>query len=85
MILSFLFTLASVEVLPIVANSTMSLTMKMTTALLFHGYDSIADIRLEVENVVANQWVFVESFLGEGCRRILVLDKPSLHVISLHL
>ena len=48
-------TLASVEDFPSFANSTMSLTMTMTTAPVFHGYDSIAGIRLGVENVVANQ------------------------------
>ena len=36
--------LATVEVLPIVANSTMSLTMTMTTTPVY-GYDSIAGIR----------------------------------------
>ena len=59
--------------------------MTMTTEAAFHGYDPIAGIRLGVENEVASQWVFVVSFLVEGRRRILVLDKPSLHVISLHL
>ena len=74
--------LATVEV----ANSTMSLTMTMTTASVFHGCDSIAGIRLGVESVLANQeMVFVESFLVEECGRILVLDKPSVHVVSLHL
>ena len=70
-------TLATVENFPSVANSTMSLTM--TTAPVFHRYDSTAGFRLEVENVVANQWVSVEE-----CRRSLVLDEPSLHVVSLH-
>ena len=46
---------------------------------------SIAGIRPGVESVVANQWVFVEAFLVEGCRRSLALDEPSLHVVSLHL
>ena len=62
----------------------MSLTMTMTTVPVFHGHDSIADTLLGVESVVANQWVFVGSFVVEECRRILVLGK-SLHVISLHL
>ena len=57
--------LATVEVLPIVAHFTISLTMTMTTAPVFHGYDSIAGIRLGVESVIANQWVCVESFLVE--------------------
>ena len=81
----FVVILATVEVLPIVANSTMSLTMTMTTAPVFHGYDSIADILFGVESAVAIQWVFVEFFRVEECRRILVLDRPSLHVIPLHL
>ena len=46
---------------------------------------SIVGIRLGVENVVANQCVFVVSFLVDGCRRILVLHKLSLHEISLHI
>ena len=33
-----LFVLATIEVLPIVANSTTSLTMTMTTVRVFHGY-----------------------------------------------
>ena len=57
----------------------------MTTEPVFHGYDTIAGIRLGVENVVANHWVVVVSCLVEGCRRTLVLDEQSLHVISLHL
>ena len=55
----------------------------MTTTTVFRGYDSNAGIRLGVENVVAKQWVFVVSFLVEECRHFLVLDKLSLHVISL--
>ena len=39
----------------------------------------------DFENEVANEWVSVESFLVEGRRRSLVLDEPSLHVVSLHL
>ena len=70
-----------------VANSTVSLTMimTMTTAPVFRGYDSIAGIRLGVENVVANQWDFVVPFLVEECWHFLVLDKLSSHVISVHL
>ena len=71
-------TLATVEDFPSVANSTMSLTMTMTTTPVFHGYASIAGIRLEVENVVANQWVFVVSFLVERCKRSLVLGDPAI-------
>ena len=64
----------------------MSLTMTMTTAAVFHGYDSIAGILLGVESVSANQRVFVGIFVLEECRRFLVLvGKPSLHVIPLHL
>ena len=39
------------------ANSTMSSTMTMTTAPVFHRYDSIFGILLGVESVTANQWV----------------------------
>ena len=64
----------------------MSLTMTMTTAPVFHGYDSIAGILLGVESVTANQWVFVGIFDVEECERFLVLvRKPSLHVTSVHL
>ena len=42
-----------VGVIPIVAGSTMSLTMTMTTAPVFHGYDSIAGILLGVVSVTA--------------------------------
>ena len=42
-----------VGVLPIVAVSTVSLTMTITTAPVFHGYDSIAGIRLGVVSVTA--------------------------------
>ena len=63
----------------------MSLTRTMTTAPVFHRYDTVAGIRLGVENIVANQWASVVSFLVEGCRRTLVLDEQWLHVLSLHL
>ena len=72
------FVLATVEVLPIVAYSTTSLTMTMTTAPVFQGYDSIAGIRLAVESLIANHWVVVGFFVVEECRRILVLGKPWL-------
>ena len=88
-ILSFLpfdVVLAIVGVLPIVANSTMSLTMTMTTAPVFHRYDSIVGNLLGVESVIANQWVFVGIFVVEECKRLLVLvGEPSMHVMSLHL
>ena len=77
--------LAIVGFLPIVANSTMSLTVTMTTAPLFHRYDSIVGILLGIESVIANQWVFVGIFVVEECTRFLdLVDEPSLHVISLH-
>ena len=85
LVILLVFVLATVEVLPIVANSTTSLTMTMTTAPVFHGYDSIAGIRLAVESLFANQWVFVGFFVVEECRRFLVLSEPWLHLISLHL
>ena len=72
--------LTIVGVLPIVANSTMSLTRTTTTAPVFHRYDSIVGILLGVESVIANQWVFVGIFVVEECRRFLVLvGGPSLH------
>ena len=82
-----LFVLATVKVLPIVAYPTTSLTMTMTmtTAPVFHGYDSIAGIRLAVESLIAYQWVFVGFFVVEECIGFLVLNKPWLHVVSLHL
>ena len=64
----------------------MSLTMTMTTAPVFHGYDSIAGILLGVESEIAKLMVFVGISVVEECGRFLVLiGKPSLHVISLHL
>ena len=78
-------TLATVKDFPIVAKSTMSLTMTMKTAPVFHEYDSMVGTRLGVKNVVLNQWVVVESFPVKGCWCGLVLDEASLHVVSLHL
>ena len=46
--------LAIVVVLPIVAGSTMSVMMTMTTAPVFHGYDSIASILLGVVSATAH-------------------------------
>ena len=61
--------LATVENLPSVANSTMSLTMTMTmtTALVFHGCDSITGTFLGVESVVANEWTSVGIFDVKNC------------------
>ena len=47
--------------------------------------DSIAGIRLAVESLIANQWVFVGFFVVEEWRRFLVLSKQWLHLISLYL
>ena len=70
--------LAIVGVLPIVADSTMSLTMTMTTAPVFHRFDSIVYILLGVESVIANQWLFVGIFNLEEYRRFLVpVGEPS--------
>ena len=52
--------LAIDAVLPIVADSTMSLTM--TTTPVFHGYDSIADNRVGLVSVTARQWAFAWIF-----------------------
>ena len=58
----------------------------MTTAPVFHGYDSIAGILLGVVSVTAHQWVFVGIFDLEEFRSFLVLvGEPSLHVILLFL
>ena len=54
----------------------MSLTMTVTTAPVFHGYDSIAGILLGVKSVIGNQWVFVGFFVVEEWWRIFVLRKP---------
>ena len=55
---------ATVENLPSVANSTVSLTMTMTmtTAPVFHGCDSVTGTLLGVESVVANEWTSVRIF-----------------------
>ena len=85
LVILLVFFFATVEVLPIVAYSTISLTMTMTTAPVFQGYDSIAGIRLAVESLIANQSVVVGFFVVEECRRLLVPSKPWLYLISLHL
>ena len=55
--------LAIVGVLPIVADTTMSLTM--TTAPVFHRFDSSVSILLGVESVIENQLVFVGIYKWE--------------------
>ena len=78
--------LAMVGVLPIVANSTMTLTMTMTTAPVFHRYDSTVIILLGVESNCKSMGLCRGIFVVVECRRFLVhVGKPSLHVISLHL
>ena len=67
-----LVVLAIVGVLHIVAG-TMPLMMTMTTAPVFHGYDSISGIRLGVVSVTAGSWTFVGILDPEECKRFLTL------------
>ena len=53
-VLAIVVVLSILDILPIVANSTMSLTTTMTMAPVFHRYDSIAGILLGVVNVTAH-------------------------------
>ena len=83
-----LVVLAIDVVLAIVGVFPLLRILSMTTPPVFHRYDSIVGILLGVENVIANQWVFVGIFVVKECsvRRFLVLvGNPSLHVTSLHL